>query len=270
MRPYFKEFVNAGASPPGGWSTGPSQSSAESGNRLENWMNFRQPGWRQERIIEVTRENRTRTGNDGKEHTSVFVLKVYNSKVSDELLQTTYIYDNSINSNLLVGNPVYAGIALLGTSVEFSEMSLWDNANKSGEPIFKTPETTPAYVAVDSVTIRANRVGSSAILPLENHPTLSGASRTAVLPLGSIPNGLELTPVFLPTYADNKYFTWKLVVPSGTDDLSENITLEPLGEIEGTGWEKAKVQITEAGSYYIMATSHDAGLADWILEIRVR
>jgi hypothetical protein len=277
MRPYFKEFVNAFPNPLGdwstglsGWSTGPTQSGAESNNRLENWMNSRQPGWRQERILEVTRENKTVTGNDEQEHTSVFVLKVFDSK-SDELLQTVYIYEPNINANLLVGNPVYAGIALLGTSVEFSEISLWDNADTSGEPVFKTPKTTPAYVGIDSVTIRMNRVGSSAAIQLETHPTLSGASRTSQeLALGSIASGLELTPVFSPDYADNVYFDWELVVPPGTEDLRENATLDTIDGDAVTGWEKARVQISAAGSYFIMATSRDPGLADCLLEIRAR
>ncbi|MDR0645116.1 MAG: hypothetical protein LBG05_09510 [Treponema sp.] len=268
MRPYFKEFVSAAPSPPGGWSTGPSQSSAESGNRLENWMNFRQPGWRQERILEVTRENAVSPINSAR--TSVFVLKVYDSK-SEALLQTVYIYDNSINANLLVGNPVYAGIALLGTSVEFSEISLWDNAGKTGDPIFKTPRTKPAYVGVDTVTIRANRVGSAAAISIENHPTLPGASRTAgtALALGSIPNGIELTPVFSPTYADNDYFDWELVLSNGEEG---NIILEKIDGNVDIGWKRAKATISAVGtgSYFIMATSRDAGLADWLLEIRVR
>jgi hypothetical protein len=265
MRPYFKEFVNAGASPPGGWSTGPSQSSAETNSRLENWMNFRQPGWRQERIIEVTRENRTRTGNDGKEHTSVFVLKVYDSK-SEELLRTTYIYDNSINSNLLVGNPVYAGIALLGTSVEFSEMSLWDNANKSGEPIFKTPETTPAYVAVDSVIIGVSRAGNR---PITNLPASKRLANCSIYSVSSVADGqarpISLSTEIAPTYADNPFVDWSIEF----DNADGKITFVPTDGDKMTGWKKADIVVEGSGTVIIMATSRDPGLADHCLELVV-
>jgi hypothetical protein len=266
MRPYFKEFVNEGASPPGGWSTGPSQSSAESGSRIENWMNFRQPGWRQERIIEVSRENRMRTGNDGKEHTSVFVLKVYNSK-SEDLLETAYIYDNSINSNLLVGNPVYAGIALLGTSVEFSEMSLWDNADKSGEPIFKTPETTPAYVAVDSVKIAVSRNGG--ITTSASYATSSLFANCGKYTVSSVADGqarpISLSTVMAPTYADNPFVDWSIEF----DNADGKITVVPTDGDEKTGWEKADIVVEGSGTVIIMATSRDPGLADHCLELVV-
>ncbi|MDR0411334.1 MAG: hypothetical protein LBH75_05095 [Treponema sp.] len=271
MRPYFKQAADGGGA--GGWSTGPSKSSAESGSRLENWMNFRQPGWRQERILEVIRENRPHTADNKDQRISVFVLNVYDSK-SEKLLETVYIYDNAVNENLFVGKPVYAGIALLGTSVEVSEISLWNTADKSGDPLLQTPRTTPAYVAVDSVKIRASRVVSTTTsLTLETHPDLPGADRIRGTPLAVnyISGGIELTPVFSPDYADNEYFDWDVVFPFGKDEGAlENITLEKIDGEEDLGWKKARVWITAAGSYFIMVTSRDSGRADWVLEIRVR
>jgi hypothetical protein len=277
IRPYFKKFADPnseGLSVPSIWSVGPSGA----GDRPETYLNSRQPGWRQERILEVTRSAQKHTAGDNKEYTAVFILKVYDSK-SLALLETAYIYDNSVNANLLVGNPVYAGIALLGTSVEFSEMSLWDNANKSGEPIFKTPETTPAYVEVDSVTIGVSRAGGSTNFKLPASQLFANCVRYSV---SSVADGqarpISLSTVIAPDYADNLFVDWKIMEIDNTDgkikiieidNANGKIKIIPTDGNEITGWKKADIVVEGSGSVVIMATSRDPGLADHCLELVV-
>jgi hypothetical protein len=263
MRPYF-------VSDAGGWSTGPTATSTTGTARPEYWMNLRQSSWRQERIVEVVRQSETRLASDNTSRTVGFIFRVYDSK-SEELLKEAYLDVDSVSPLVVVGESVYAGIALLGTSVELSQINLWDNKDKSGDPIFKTPDTKPAYVAVESLTITAKPSNSTAIIALEDHPTLPATSRTRnelilATYTGANRRSIILTPVFSPAYADNEYFDWKVVIPN----VPDGITVEGIDGSEETGWRRGEVWLTKTGSAVIMATSRDPGLADYSIEIRVR
>jgi hypothetical protein len=255
IRPYFTE---AG----GGWSTGPTQSSDTGSARPEYWMNLRQPGWKQERIVEVVRQSQNRQAADGTTRLVGFIFRVYDSKSLD-LLREVFVDESSVLAGLRMGQPVYLGLALLGTSVQFSDITIWYNREGTGDFILATPATKPAYVAVESFTISTNPS-----IPLVEHPTLPSTSRTRnELPLAAYKDiPITLMPNFLPTYADNDYFDWKVVIPEAPD----GITVEGIEGSEETGYKRGLVTITKTGSAVIMATSRDPGLADYSIEIRVR
>jgi hypothetical protein len=272
IRPYFKN----GDSAAGTWSTGPTMTSEAGTARPEYWLNARQPSYRQERILEVVRQKEDRTATDNSVREVAFIFRIYDSK-TNALIKEAFLDTGSVNEGLRLGEPVYLGIALLGSSVELSEISIWESKDKSGEPLLKTPETVPAYVPVESVKINMYRFGTTSAVNVVNHPTLPSTSRTNTT-YNSVQFGeaspARLVPVFTPDYADNGYFDWKIVLPPA---VAGNLILEPVDGSGETGWKEARVTITGttkregSGSDYavIMATSRDPDLADWSLEIRV-
>ncbi|MDR0784532.1 MAG: hypothetical protein LBE74_01435 [Treponema sp.] len=260
IRPYFK---NEG----GGWSTGPTQSAVTTSLKEETWMNLRQPSWRQERILEIIRESEPRKGGDGKDYITAFVMRVYDSK-SGVLRGTVYIYSDAVHESLIVGNNVYVGIALLGSSVEFSEISLWENNNKSGDPIFKTPATYPAYVDVESVKIGVSRDGGSLNTGYGNSSLFANCGIYKVSSVADAKSRpVSLTAVISPDYANNLFVKWEIIKEYDTSGGA--ITVTPTDGDEESGWRKANVTIEGAGSVVIMATSRDPSLADHCLELVV-
>jgi hypothetical protein len=255
IRPYFKS--DAGA-----WSTGPTKTSESGSARPEYWLNARQPSYKQERILEVVRQKVNRVATDNSNRETAFIFRIYDSKTGVKLNEA-FLDADSVHESVRLGQKVYVGIALLGSSVEFSEIAVWDNKDKTGEPLFKTPETEPAYVPVESFTISTNPN-----ISLTVHPSLPNTSRTrSELPLAAYKDiPITLIPNFLPDYADNDYFDWKVVIP----DMPDGITVEGIEGSGETGYKRGLVTITKTGSAVIMATSRDPGLADYSIEIRVR
>ncbi|MDR1219732.1 MAG: hypothetical protein LBK73_09010 [Treponema sp.] len=272
IRPYFKDASSSA----GTWSTGPTRTSDAGNSRPEYWLNARQPTYKQERILEVVRQQANRVASDNSNREVAFIFRIYDSKTGAKLNEA-FLDTASVNEGVLLGQSVYVGIALLGSSVEFSEISIWDNKDKTGEPLFKTPETEPAYVAVESVRIDMYRYNTNSAVALSNHPSLPATSRTNTT-YNSAQFGANapatLVPVFTPDYADNGYFDWQIIIPPAA---AGNLTLEPMEGNEETGWKKAQITITgstriqDSASDYavIMAVSRDPGLADWSVEIRV-
>jgi hypothetical protein len=264
--PSLRYYYHSGS----GWSVGPSSADP----RPEYFMNEAQPEWRQERILEVVRLDQQRTASDESERNIAFIFRVYDSKSLD-LLSERFLDKSSVGEMLQVGSPVYTGIALLGCSVEYSQITLWNKAyidpedmsvRSESDVVFKTPNTHPAYVGVDSVTI--NLYPS---FPLEAYPGVPSTSRTrSKLPLAAITGTpLALTPVFEPNYADNPYFDWEIVGPYTTLP-NTGFTLTPIDGDQSTGWKEATITITQdGGNVTIMATSRDSGKADWSLQIQV-
>jgi hypothetical protein len=263
MRPYFTE---AG----GGWSTGPTQSSDAGSARPEYWMNLRQPGWRQERIVEVVRQSEERRATDGSDRIVAFIFRVYDSK-SGALLREVFLDEASTLPGLRKGQPVYLVLALLGTSAQFSDITIWNTRDKTGEPLVQTPATKPAYVGVERFTLRARLGTSSQDRQLGVYSGLPGTSSLTVARLfvNNAGGYITLIPNFQPAYADNDYFDWEIIeiedfVPSG-------IILEKVDGSPETGWKRAYARVDEAGGKaIIMATSRDPGLADWSLAITVQ
>ncbi|MDR0878731.1 MAG: hypothetical protein LBN21_11810, partial [Treponema sp.] len=109
VRPYY--YNNNG-----GWSTGSTMASAQdTGNT--NWMNTRMSSWKNELIVEVKRS------------AGGVTMTVFNSKTgalyNTVTPSTATVTDSDLHSSIVYGQPVYAGIALLGTSVEFSQFKFW-------------------------------------------------------------------------------------------------------------------------------------------------
>ncbi|MDR2447771.1 MAG: hypothetical protein LBD58_10895 [Treponema sp.] len=266
IRPYFKDASSAA----GGWSTGPTNSSEAGSARPEYWLNARQPTYKQERILEVTRQQANRVASDGSTREVAFVFRIYDSK-SGVKLHEAFLDTSSVNEGVRVGQPVYAGIALLGSSVEFSEISMWDNKDKTGEPFFKTPETEPAYVAVEQVKLKARLGATTQDRTLSVFPDLPSTSALTVAKLFVKNAGgyITLIPDFQPAHADNGYFEWQIIDIEGFH--SSGITLEKVdANHEETGWKQVYAHVDEeGGKAIIMAISCDPGLADWSIAITV-
>jgi len=121
---------------------------------------------------------------------------------------------SALHPSVKYGSPVYAGFALMGCSAELSQIKIWENAEGTGEPAFSTPDTTPAYVPVEIVTVALNPAGNK----VDDKPPKFSYTLTAIQD-----SGITLTPSFTPTWADNNYIEW----------LME--TCEPSGAITITG-----------------------------------
>jgi hypothetical protein len=261
IRPYFKDASSSN----GTWSTGPTKTSDSGSARPEYWLNARQPSYKQERILEIVRQQANRVATDNTNREVAFIFRIYDSKTGVKLNEA-FLDISSVNEGVRHGQKVYVGIALLGSSVEFSEITVWDNKEKNGEPLLKTPETEPAYVAVESLKIGIRRgTGSlstsyavSTLLPNCGRYNVSSVQDAADRPI-------TLEAVYTPSYADNLFVDWKIII----DDSDGGIMVEPIEGDEETGWKKASVTVSGAGSVVIMATSRDSGLADHSIEIRV-
>ncbi|MDR0706914.1 MAG: hypothetical protein LBF60_03425 [Treponema sp.] len=261
IRPYFKDASSAA----GGWSTGPTRTSDAGSARPEYWLNARQPAYKQERILEVTRQQANRAATDGSTREVAFIFRIYDSK-SGAKLNEAFLDTASVNEGVRLGQPVYVGIALLGSSVEFSEIGIWDNKDKTGEPFFKTPETEPAYVVVESVKIGVRRGAGSLITSYATSSLLPNCGRYAVSTLqDAVERPITLETVYTPSYADNLFVDWEIII----DNSDGGITLERLEGSEETGWKKANITVSRSGSVVIMAVSRDSGLADHCVELVV-
>jgi hypothetical protein len=288
IRPYYTNNAN-------GWSAGPGLTSSVTSSRPEYFLNLVQPGWNQERILEVVRLQETRAASDGSSREIGYIFRIFDSKTgvllntSAETGETdwlepggTYVDTADLYEKTILGQPVYLGIALLGVSLEFSELTIWDNKEKSGPPLLQTPATKPAYVPVERTTINVYRTNSSGSfdaspLPLQAHPALPGTSRTSTVysvtqltynsgnPLANYP--FKLQPVFFPAYADNPVFDWIVAIPPAAGTL----VLEPQ---DGGKWATVALSnatlVHEQDYAVIMAVSRDTGRAEWGLELRVR
>jgi hypothetical protein len=263
IRPYFHNGRT-------GWSTGPTKTSQTGTARPEYWLNARQPTYKQERILEVVRQEETRVATDSTSRKVAFIFRIYDSKTG-RLLNEAFLDTDEVNEALWKGQPVYVGIALLGSSVEFSQVSVWDNKDKSGEPIFKTPETEPAYVAVESVQIGYWRHSDSGDTFNTRYPLSNLLPNCGKVSISSVADAVNrpitLEAVYTPSYADNLFVDWKIII----DNSEKKIKLD-FDETDGsadTGWKKAKVTVEGSGSVVIMAVSRDSGLADHCLELVV-
>jgi hypothetical protein len=255
------------------WGTG---SNLSSGN--PDWMNTRMSSWKNELIMEVKRSIAGMT------------LTVFNSKTgalyNTSTPSTVTIPNDDLHGSIAYGQPVYAGIALLGTSVEFSQFKLWTAVKQdddsgltvpkdydelsAGELLMDTPVTEPAYVPVDGVKIGISPQGNSIVNTPPAHPSRPSTSTfpTTLAALGT----LQLVPIFEPVWADNTHVEWTLV--SWNDGPPGN----QLRFIEVPGSNRKKLEADGPGKALILMNSRDPSLpplsvletlADWSLELTV-
>jgi len=173
-----------------------------------------------------------------------YTLAVRNSKTGEYIPRGSmqsynnpqYINENSTGTSALhpsikYGRPVYAGFALMGCSAELSQIKIWDNAEGTGDPVFSTPDTTPAYVPVERLTIELSPAGSSN----ENKFSYTAAEVQD--------SGITLAPSFTPAWADNNRVEWNMesCEPSGAITIAGTGT--PLTGINGSTYETGKITI---------------------------
>jgi len=200
--------------------------------------------WKREYVYEVARR-----GNE-------YIMTILNGKTytveRTTTLPETRNNDNNlkkIHPRLINNNPVYAGICLMATSAEISEIRVWDKAEpdwdyetESGddEPVYDTPRTTPAYVPASDITMVANPNVSPTNQTYNGKPikrfgwTSDFFSNTS--------NTITLTPSCIPAWADeNIYFQWFTISSHDAMEL-EGINEAGAGA-EGTTWEQGKITI---------------------------
>jgi hypothetical protein len=230
----------------GSWSAGTNDSSAT------DYLNHGMPGWNSEVIMEFTRTE-----------ASIF-MEIFNSKTGASEASLTITDDDLHQDTLAYGKPVYAGVALLATSLEFSEFDVWDSAapgtGTSGN-LIHTPATSPAYVPVEGVTIQVKLNGGSLVTP-PAHSTLPNTSTYTASFAGL--TSLELSPVFEPGWADNTHVDWNVV--SWTPDGTNSDTAAPSLSTD-SAHNRALVQAAGKGKALILVTSRDPNLPpDSVLE----
>jgi hypothetical protein len=280
------------------WSVGPSISMESSYS--DNYFNWKQPNFSQELIVETVRCNIT-TSLVGNASSEVgYIFRVYDAKTLTRRAQKYVNITGNPNGlilkpSLVTGEPVYLGIALFGSAVEFSQFSIWDEAYTTDTPleardtpIFATPDTKPAYVPVDDISINCYYPSSSTAFNLRTHLTLpstsvnggSGGAISFAGTAGGNPDAergsLRLAAAFSPTYADNLFCDWKVLALPYSVDLEdiEIKGIEGKGSVD-TGWTEVELsfpkavvgQNTTTEPFIIMATSRDSGLADWSLQL---
>jgi hypothetical protein len=256
------------------WGTG---SNLSSGN--PDWLNTRMSSWKNELIMEVKRSAAGMT------------LTVFNSKTgalyNTSTPSTVTITDDDLHGSIAYGQAVYAGIALLGTSVEFSQFKLW-TATKTdgdtgltvpkdyaeltvGELLMDTPVTEPAYVPVDGVKIGISPQGNSIVNTPPAHSSRPGTSTfpTTMATLST----LQLVPIFEPVWADNTNVEWTLI--SWNDGPPGN----QVRFIDVPGSNRKRLEADGPGKALILMNSRDPSLpplsvletlADWSLELTVQ
>lgn len=262
VRPYFYTKNSA-------WGTGSNQSS---GN--PDWLNTRISSWKTELILELKRSA------DG------ITLTILNSKTgalyNTASPSTVAITDSDLFEGIRYGEKIYAGLALLGTSVEFSQFSIWlgpeddpennpqSPDNPANPPSYAMPETHPAYVPVDGVKIGISPAGNSTVDIPGVHPTRpnTGVYNTV---MGNAAT-LHLVPVFEPVWADNTHVEWNVITWSGTAPAGGlNSMIVPV-----TGSNRVTFNPPGAGTALILMNSRDPSLdilspletlADWSLEL---
>jgi hypothetical protein len=228
----------------GSWSAGPNDSSAA------DYLNYGKPSWNSEVIMEFIRTEEGLT------------MSIFNSKTGAYEASVVIPDDDLHEDTLAYGKPVYAGVALLATSLEFSEFDVWDNAEAETETegnLIHTPRTTPAYVPVESVKIQVSLNSGSPTTPPE-HGTLPNTSVYAA----SVASSLELSPLFEPGWADNTHTDWEVVswTPDPADPTAEEPSLSAVSDSN-----RVLVQPKGKGKALILATSRDPALPpDSVLE----
>jgi hypothetical protein len=234
--------------------------------------------WKNELIMEVKRSAEGMT------------LTVFNSKTgalyNTSTPSTVTISNDDLHESIAYGQPVYAGIALLGTSVEFSQFKLWTAVKTdsgsgltvpkeydeltAGELLMDTPVTEPAYVPVEGVKIGISPQGNSIVNTPPAHPLRPGTStfQTTVTTLGN----LQLVPIFEPLWADNTNAEWTLV---GWNDGPPN---NQVRFIDVSGSNRKRLEADGPGKALILMNSRDPSLpplsvletlADWSLELTI-
>jgi len=143
---------------------------------------------------------------------------------------------SALHPSVKYGEPVYAGFALMGCSAELSQINIWDNADGDGEPVFSTPDTTPAYVPVEQVTVALSPAGS------KNGNKYSYTS--AEVPA----SGIDLTPSFIPTWADNNKVEWLMesCEPSSAITITGTGTSFTLPGMSKTTFETGKITVNDS------------------------
>jgi hypothetical protein len=176
-----------------------------------------------------------------------YLLTVRNSKTGDPISQElapnwptnpqtiseTASGTGALHPSLKYGEEVFAGFALMGCSAELSQIRIWDNAEGTGDPVFSTPDTTPAYVPVEELNVTLSPAGS------KNGNTYS-------YPLDAVQDsGIALAPLFTPGWADNERVEWILesCVPSGAVDIVGTGTPFTVPGVSRTTWETGKITV---------------------------
>jgi hypothetical protein len=178
-----------------------------------------------------------------------YTLIVRNSKTGDLVPQgagLSYNNPQTINENasgtsalhpsVKYGSPVYAGFALMGCSAEISQINIWNNADGTGDPVFSTPDTDPAYVPVETVTVALNPPGSAS----GNTFTYNAAAIQT--------SGIDLAPSFTPTWADNNKVEWIMesCTPSNAINITGTGTPFTLPGMSKTTYETGKITINDS------------------------
>jgi len=178
-----------------------------------------------------------------------YTLAVRNSKTYDLIPRgTMQSYNNpqtisetasgtsALHPSVKYGAPVYAGFALMGCSAELSQIKIWDNAEGDGAPVFSTPDTTPAYVPVEILNVTLNPAGISS----EDTYTYTAAEIQS--------SGINLTPSFTPSWADNNRVEWFLdsCTPSGAITISGTGSPFTLPGMSKTTYETGKITINDS------------------------
>jgi hypothetical protein len=229
----------------GNWSAGPNDSSAS------DYLNWGMPNWNSEVIMEFTRDE---TG---------LLMTTFNSKTGAPEASVLIPDDDLHQDTLAYGKPVYAGVALLATSLEFSEFDIWSSAapeaGTAGD-VIHTPPTSPAYVPVDSVKIQVSRNGGGLTTP-PAHAVLPNTSTYTTAFEGLV--SLELSPLFEPDWADNTHADWEVV--GWTPHTDNPAAAAPT--LTNPAHNRVSVQAAGKGTALILATSRDPGLPpDSVLE----
>jgi len=177
---------------------------------------------------------------------SGYTLAVRNSKTGDLIPRgTMQSYNNpqtisetasgtsALHPSVKYGQPVFAGFALMGCSAELSQIKIWDNAEGTGDPIFSTPDTTPAYVPVEELTV--------ALSPAES----SSGSTYTYDAVDVQDSGITLTPSFTPAWADNDRVEWFLesCEPSGAITITGTGTPFTFEGIDRTTYKTGKITV---------------------------
>jgi hypothetical protein len=164
--------------------------------------------WKTEYIFEVSRDS-----------ASNYTYAVRNSKTGAIEPNTVKsannprtiapVADDTNNANLheslKCGWRVFAGVALMGSSAEISRIRIWDIAKPAEDGtddaehlLFSTPDTEPAYVPAERLTLTFN--------PPQEPETGSNPPRYVYASVPSSP--VTLTPVFEPAWTDQQFIEW--------------------------------------------------------------
>jgi len=152
---------------------------------------------------------------------------------------------SALHPSIKYGRPVYAGFALMGSSAELSQIKIWDNANGTGDPVFSTPDTTPAYVPVEQVIVTLSPAATSDNGDLVNGkpPTKFNYELTAIQS-----SGITLTPSFTPTWADNDRVEWLIesCEPAGALKIAGTGSPFTLPGMNKTTYQTGKITVDDS------------------------